>query len=256
MSTPPCYLADLTDVPADEVHPLIFSPGHLLSDLATTSPFTSIPKNNPAPFTTNPGNGGSTNGNDFLVFDGGSYPMLDHGDGWVVWEDYAHYEREFKLGSVLQWNVTGLKLHVLHQHVNPFQIQETVEFTVAHNNPNPGTGKMIENPDAWFQKGDWHDTLNLPNDCDNFPPKPPTAAVSAGITVKTSCVVPEGRLARHPQLAQRLRQRAALGRPPTDNGGGVGGPYAKVVAVVGDGFAFRHLELPCASGLGYSRRRR
>jgi len=59
---------------------------------------------------------------------------------------------EFPLGAVNAYEVKGLWAHPFHQHVNPFQMDFTLAFDAG----------------GYFQRGDYHDTLLIPNVADNM----------------------------------------------------------------------------------------
>ncbi|EFN52943.1 hypothetical protein CHLNCDRAFT_137305 [Chlorella variabilis] len=56
------------------------------------------------------------------------------------------------IGSVVHWDFTGMIGHPFHMHVVPFQIQALPLDALQ-------PGMRYSN---YFEVGDWHDTLNLP----------------------------------------------------------------------------------------------
>lgn len=58
---------------------------------------------------------------------------------------------KMEIGKVIQWSISTLHGHPLHTHINPFQIQAL-----------PDTIDNTSFAGGWFEAGDYHDTLLMP----------------------------------------------------------------------------------------------
>lgn len=154
----PCYLVDLRDVDP--------------CDIETT--FTNVYRCEPSPpwpgrqspddlcgVLGPAGNGGGGDVNKFFPF-----------------KNKDHFVLEFPVGTVQQIEIAVASFHPYHQHVNKFQLQ-TIHTT---------TTNLTMEVANWYQVGDWHDTLQLPN----FRDSPETS-----VTVRYQSDYFTGRMAQH-----------------------------------------------------------
>lgn len=156
----PCYLVDLTDVPAVEIAAPIHQNRYNCDHVNCTNPAH----------------------HDLCDDEGHKYetgasicwPMGPFGEGGnasfpMPFLDGDTYINEFEVGTVREIELQMANYHPYHQHINPYQIvsingawydedgKETGAFPADPNN-NPLEGFV----NTWYQIGDWHDTLQMP----------------------------------------------------------------------------------------------
>eukprot|EP00984_Skeletonema_dohrnii_P027635 scaffold17263_cov147-Skeletonema_dohrnii-CCMP3373.AAC.4 len=135
----PCYLVDLQDVEACDIETTFTNVYHCINR---------SPQPRPWPRTQTPsdlcgvygpsGNGGGGNSSLFFPF-----------------KNKDNYVLDFPVGTVQQLTLGAVSFHPYHQHVNAFQIT-----SININRPDL---KLTDDVAAWYQVGDHHDTLQLPN---------------------------------------------------------------------------------------------
>jgi len=85
-------------------------------------------------------------------------------------EGYVVYINDYQIGTVNEIELQQARSHPYHQHVNPYQIVDIRGNALDENGDQDFTypGDPNNNPleeesvRIWYQKGDWHDTLQMP----------------------------------------------------------------------------------------------
>ena len=91
---------------------------------------------------------------------------------------------DFPVGTVQEITLGAASFHPYHQHVNSFQI---ISININQPPDQPG-GTLTDDVATWYQVGDWHDTLQLPN----FQDSPETS-----VTVRFQSDYYTGRMVQH-----------------------------------------------------------
>eukprot|EP00985_Skeletonema_marinoi_P018467 scaffold10312_cov141-Skeletonema_marinoi.AAC.9 len=136
----PCYLVDLQDVKACDIETTFTNVYHCInrpSQPPRPWPRTQTPSDLCGVYGPS-GNGGGGNSSLFFPF-----------------KNKDNYVLDFPVGTVQQLTLGAVSFHPYHQHVNAFQIT-----SININRPDL---KLTDDVAAWYQVGDHHDTLQLPN---------------------------------------------------------------------------------------------